>query len=252
MTMPSPDGVARTVKPGLEDEVRQLRLELEALRQRPLRYAGEFFTENSQGHRTFFTGPNYTAPMVDGSPQWITVMRDANGAARYALWDPAPGVDGFVQAKFEWDHLGNVVFTTDNNGGWAEPHLPIILYPRITPPDLTAGNSWDFMWVSAASAGAEDTIWSGCIGYVSHSRIWVKGTWGGIDGGTGEYKLKINGLTVGTWITAGLETSTKGPFNLLTATSLMSREVDVDLTVRRSAGAGRIACQISHCHQRQT
>lgn len=253
MTMPSPDGIARTVKPGLEDEVRQLRLELDALRQRPLRLAGEFSTETPNGTTTFATGPFYSVPLADGSPQWLTVIRDVNNQARLVVWDPDPVSGGFIQTTWMFDHLGQIVMTTDNNGGWAEPHFPVVLYPRITPPDVTAaGNSWDYMWVSAASAGAEDTIWAGNIGYVSHSRIWIRGTWGGIDGGTGEYKLKINGVTVGTWTTVGLETSTKGPFSMLSATFITQREADVDLTVRRSAGAGRIACQVSHCHQRQT
>lgn len=252
MTSPGPDGVARTVKPGLEDEVRQLRLELDALRQRPLRYAGEFFTQSDQGVRTFTTGPYYTVPGPDGSPQWITGIRDQSGQARIFFWDPDPLSGGYVQAEWHWDHLGNVVWTTDNNGGWAEPHLPVVLYPRLTPPETVAGDQWDYMWLNAADAGSERTCWSGCIGYVSHSRIWVKGTWGGLDGGTGEYKLKINGITVGTWSVAGLSTDTRGPFSLLGAVTISTREADVDLTVRRTSGAGRLACQVSHCHQRQT
>jgi len=257
MTSPGPDGVIRVVRPGIEEEVRQLRTELEALRQRPLRYAGEFFTRSEDGVRTFSTGPNYTAPEPDGSPQWITQLRDVNNQARLVLWDPDPSSGGYVQATWMWDHLGQIVYTTDGNGGWAEPHLPIVLYPRITPPDLVAGNSWDYMWVSAASSNAEDVIWAGSIGYVSHSRVWIKGTWGGIDGGTGEYKLKVNGVTVGTWTVAGLSTDTRGPFVIAVpggggAAFIGQREADIELTSRRSAGSGRIACQVTHCHQRQT
>lgn len=251
MTSPEPSGVARTVKPGLEDEVRQLRQELEALRQRPLRNAGEFFTEAPGAVRTFHTGPYYSVPLADGSPQWLTVMRDVSGQARFVIWDPDPVGDGFVQTTWMYDHLANIVFTTDNNGGWAEPHLPIPLYTRIIMSG-TSGNRFDYTVVNAATAAAESVAWSGCIGYVSHSRIWIKGTWGGTAGGTGEYKLKLNGTTIGTWTQAALQTDTRGPFSVLAATSLTSRQVDIDLTVRRSAGSGDIACQVSHCNQRQT
>lgn len=252
MTSPGPDGVARTVKPGLEDEVRQLRQELDTLRQRPLRYAGEFFTETPEGIQTFVTGPNYDVPGPDGKPQWLTGIRDRNGQARIFFWDPDPLTGGYVQTEWHWDHLSQIVWTTDNNGGWAEPHLPVVLYPRLTPPETVAGDHWDYMWLNAADAGSERTCWAGSIGYVSHPRIWVKGTWGGLDGGTGEYKLKVNGVTVGTWSVAGLSTDTRGPFSLLGAAAIGQREADVDLTARRTGGAGRLACQVSHCHQRQT
>lgn len=255
MTSPGPDGVARSVQPGIEAEIRALRAELEALRQRPLRLAGEFFTESDEGVRTFFTGPNYGVPGPDGKPQWLTGIRDKDGNARIFFWDPDPLTGGYIQTEWHWDHLGNIVWTTDNNGGWAEPHLPIVMYPRITPPDTVAGNSWDYMWVSTATAGAEDVIWAGSIGYVSHTRAWIKGVWGGIDGGTGEYKLKVNGTTVGTWTVAGLSVDTRGPFVIAgpgAAASIGDRESDIELTARRSAGSGRIACQVVHCHQRQT
>lgn len=255
MTMPQPEGTPRIIQPGIEAEMRQLRSELEAVRARPLRFAGDFFTQSDEGVRTFSTGPYYSAPEPDGSPQWITQIRDKDGQARIVFWDPNPSSGGYVQAEWHWDHLGQIVWTTDNNGGWAEPHLPVVLYPRITPPDLTAGNSWDYMWVSAASAAAEDVIWAGTIGYVSHTRLWLRGTWGGVDGGTGEYKLKVNGITVATWTQAALSNDTRGPFPYAgtgLAATIGQREADIELTVRRSAGAGRIACQVSHCHQRQT
>lgn len=255
MTSPQPEGISRALVTRLEEEIALLRREVDTLRNRPLRNAGEFFTVSPEGVQTFVTGPNYGVPGPDGKPQWLTGIRDRLGQARIFFWDPDPNSGGYIQTEWHWDHLGQIVMTTDNNGGWAEPHFPVVLYPRITPPDLTAGNSWDYMWVSAASAGAEDVIWSGCVGYVSHTRIWVKGTWGGIDGGTGEYKLKINGTTVGTWTVTGLTTDTRGPFVMAgpgAPVSIGTREADVDLTARRSAGAGRIACQVSHCHQRQT
>lgn len=255
MTTPQPEGISREVQTRLEQEIAVLRREVEALRLRPLRNAGDFFTETPEGVVTFTTGPYYTVPGPDGKPQWITGVRDQNGQARIFFWDPDPLTGGYVQTEWHWDHLGQIVWTTDNNGGWAEPHLPVVLYPRATPPDATVGNTWDYMWVSAASAGAEDVAWAGSIGYVSHPRIWIKGTWGGLDGGTGEYKLKVNGVTVGTWTVAGLSTDTRGPFVIAgpgAASFIGQREADVDLTVRRSAGAGRIACQVSHCHQRQT
>lgn len=253
MTTPEPDGVARSVQLGIESEMRQIRAELDALRQRRLTYAGEFFTETGDGVKTFVTGPYYGVPLADGSPQWLTQIIDVNGQSRFIVWDPDPLSGGFIQTTWMLDHIGQILFTSDNNGGWAEPHLPVVLYPRFNPPAFPGlGNHYDYAIVDATAAGAERVAWAGNIGYVSHSRIWIRGTWGGTGGGTGEYKLKINGVTVGTWSVAGLSTDTRGPFSLLGAVSIGTREADVDLTVRRSAGSGDIACQVSHCHQRQT
>lgn len=251
---PQPSRVVRPMATNIEDEVRLLRQELETLKSRPLSFAGEFFTQSFDGHRTFSTGPYYSAPEPDGSPQWITQIRDVNGAARIVFWDPDPNSGGYVQNEWHWDHLGNIVFTTDNNGGWAEPHLPVVMYPHIGPPAGAGVPNFGYE-LASASAGTEQTCWVGAIGYVTHSNVWIKGTWGSPGAnGASEYKLKVNGVTVGTWTkTAGqYEVTTHGPFNILSAAGIGFRQADIILTARRTSGTGNIACDVLHCHQRQT
>ena len=253
MTDPMPTGQVRPMSLGLDDEVRQLRAELEVLRARPLTNAGEFTAVDPSGNRVFRTGPYYDGQQLpDGTPQWMTWIKDMNGTTRVLLWDPDPNADGFVQALYVYDHLQQIVMTTDNNGGWAEPHLPIVLYPKIAPPTSTPGTPFGWHFLAAASAGSEQVCWSGNIGYVSHSRAWLKGLWGGTNSAT--YKLKVAGVTVGTWSTTSgpVGEFTVGPFNMLTATSIGAREVLVEVTAQRTSGAGDIACQVIHCHQRQT
>lgn len=253
MTMPEPIGQPRRMPTHLEDVIRRIEQDIQQLRARPLTRAGEFTTQSPSGVTTFFTGPYYGAPEPDGSPQWITVIRDINHAARLVFWDPNPNDGSYVQAEWHWDHLGNLVWTTDNNGGWAEPHLPIVLYSKLAPPTVTAGAPFGWHYLNAASAGTEQVCWSGDIGYVSHSRVWLKGLWGGTSG-TAEYKLKVAGVTIGTWTTnAGVIVEQGfGPFNLLAATTIGAREVRIEVTARRTSGSGDIACQMIHCHQRQS
>jgi hypothetical protein len=253
MTDPMPTGQVRPMSVSLEDEVVALRRELDAVRTRPLTNAGEFTAADPNGNQVFRTGPYYGgSQMPDGTPQWMTWIKDMNGQSRLLVWDPNPNTDGFVQAIYLYDHNGHAVFTTDNSGGMAEPHLPIVLYPKIAPPTATIGAPFGWHFLAAASAGSEQVCWSGHIGYVSHPKIWVRGLWGGTN--TAEYKLKVNGITIGTWTTPNgpVGEFTVGPFNLLTAANLGSWEVVTEITARRTGGAGDIACQVIHCHQRQT
>lgn len=246
--MTQPDGNIRPSVLRLEDEVRQLRQELQALQSRSLRAAGEFYTQAPTGTKTFQTGPFVSVPMPDGTPQWLTIMRDVNGTARWAVYDPDTVSGGFVQTLWEWDHAGNILRTSDILGGWAEPWLPVNLYTR-----FSMGASSVFSYMNLPVDVAERTLWSGSIGYVTHTNINIGGVWGAASGtNTTRYRLKIGGTTVGTWDIAGLEVSTKGPFNVLGATSLMSRIPSIDLTAQTLSGSGNCACQIIHCHMRQS
>lgn len=245
MTSPGPDGVARTVKPGLEDEVRQLRLELDALRQRPLRHAGEFFTESDQGVQTFVTGPNYNYPGPDGKPQWLTGIRDKNGQARIFFWDPDPGDGTYVQTEWHWDHLGQTIWTSDNNGGWAEPWLGVPLYQQF--PVVTGDQ-----WVDVTFIATEQRLYRGTIPYVSHPNLGVSGVWGQRTGAgqTTRYRLKVGGSTVGTWDISGGEDSDKGPFNI--ASRVNDKQVLVEVTAQSLAGSGTAWAQLGSVHLRQS
>lgn len=233
----------------LESRLKQMQDQIDALQQRGVKNAGALTLRTPQGNLTFQVGPIVSIPLPDGTPQWVTVIRDSSGAARWALYDPDTVSGGFVQTLWEWDHLGNILRTSDILGGWAEPWFAVVLYPY-----FSMGASSTYLYMNTACNVAEQTLWSGHIGYVTHSNILVRGVWGAA-GGTNNtrYRLKINGVTVGTWdVSASAVISDQGPFNILGATSLMNRSPRVDLTAQTLSGSGSYACQVSHCHQRQS
>lgn len=232
----------------LEQTVRQLQDEVRTLRERGTRNAGALSILAPNGNTTFSSGPNTVALMPDGTPQWITVIRDVSGQARFTFWDPNPSVDGFIQALYLYDHLGQIVWTTDNNGGWAEPWLSVILYTRIGAG--TGGAV--FSYANTPVNVAEQVLWAGEVGYFTHPRIEVSGVWGQASGSgqTTRYRLKIGGATVGTWDVSGLAVDTRGPFDV--ASRVNDLRTSVELTAQSLAGTGNYACQVVGCHLRQT
>lgn len=140
------------------------------------------------------------------------------------------------------------VLTSDPNGGIATPWLPVVLYPLFAPP---AGV---FARMAAAVNVAEQTLWVGRIGYVTHPQIQVDGIWGQ-DTGTNStrYRLKVAGVTVGTWdVATAAASAIQGGYSLLAATALRAKNVAVEVTAQSLSGTGTYACQALACHLRQT
>jgi hypothetical protein len=101
---------------------------------------------------------------------------------------------------------------------------------------------------------AEQTLWVGRIGYVTHPQIQVDGIWGQ-DTGTNStrYRLKAAGVTVGTWdVSTAAAAAVEGGYPLLAATALRTKNVAVELTAQSLSGTGTYACQVLACHLRQT
>lgn len=244
--MTSPSGNIRPDSSRLEDEVRQLRQIVDALVQKPVRNAGDFSIKNTSGVGVFVSGPQGGAlSLPDGTPQWVTQIRDNNDVARFAFYDPSPLLDGVVQTLWMWDHNGTPIWTGDNNGGWAEPWFPIPMYAKFS----VAVGIFDYM--SKAVNGAEEKLWEGRIGYVSHTRVQVDGIWGAASGtNTTRYRLKVNGTTIGTWDIAGLESNVKGPFVFPVA--IGTKNTGIEITAQTLSGTGNFACQLFACYQRQT
>jgi hypothetical protein len=246
--MTSPSGNVRPTYQYLEDELRRLKEEVAALRSRPLRYAGAFSTQTPDGTKTFETGPMMYAPMPDGTPQWMTTMHDVNGNMRMALWDPDTVAQGFTQTWWEWDHLGNVLRTTDLNGGWAEPHLHFCMHAQFAMPAGT------FAYMFTPTNGAETLYWEGRISYLSHPRIGVSGVWGTALGGpnTTRYRLKVSGVTIGAWDVTGIEATTRTFATTPTPANIGAQTLTVQLTAQTLSGTGSFACQVYGSAMKQT
>lgn len=226
----------------LEASVRQIQEELKSLRERGNRDLGALSIKAPNGNTTFESGPNTLALMSDGTPQWITVIRDTTGASRLTFWDPNPSVDGFIQALYMFDHLGQIVWTTDNNGGWAEPWFGIPMYQQFP---VVTGNQY------AAVNVAENRMWYGRIPYVSHPQLGVSGIWGPRTGtNTTRYRLKVWGVTVATWDVGGAVDDDRGPFNI--ASLVNDKQAPIEITAQTLSGTGEFYCQVASVHLRQT
>lgn len=245
--MTSPSGNIRPPSNQLEDRVRELEQIVASLVQKPVRNAGDFTIKTPAGTTSFRSGPHSGAfAMPDGSPQWITQIRDMNDLFRFGLFDKDPLDASPYQIFWMYDQFNQITFTQDNNGGWAEPWLPIVMYPKIS---VAAGV---YSYLSTAVNVAEQQLWEGRIGYVSHTRIQVNGVWGQSSGSgqTTRYRLKVGGVTVGTWDIGGLEVSIKGPF--VHGQAIGTRNAVTEITAQSLAGTGVYACQVLGCDQRQT
>ncbi len=245
--MTAPFGNAGPDRDLYEQRYRDLEARVAAVEQRSLRNAGEISILGPGGVTTFVSGPSPSAPPVSGAPQWVTQIRDQAGAVRLELIDLDPITDGFQQAMWIRDHTTRPVITTDINGGLAEPWLPVLMYPRFSEP------SGLYSYRARPTDVTERTLWEGRIGFLSHPRIQVDGVWGAASGtNTTRYRMKIGGVTVGTWDQAGLSISVAGPFTTTLGAPLRSTNVGIEITAQTLSGSGDYACQVWACYQRQT
>jgi hypothetical protein len=194
-----------------------------------------------------------TTSGFEGFEQPIFFVRDANGKLRIAMYDPFPVTDGYQPVYWVFDHLDHVTFTTDKNGGVAEPHISVPLMQKFR--DSTFGsdapNSDPTLPVSAL--GSPATCWEGRISKVSHPRLVIDGSWGRVTGASGSptYSLQLNGTEVGAWSQTSYGPALKGPYDI--ASFLAVSNVAVTLKVSATGtGTDRVAVGVYGCWMRQT
>lgn len=214
-----------------------------------LRDGGSLSVLDADGDETFYVGGKsgiFTRP--DGKPQPMFIARDDNGNARIAVFDPDPLSGGYQQAIIAWDHLGNIVFSTDIDGGLARPWVPIHMYPKIPP----AAVPYQYLQVSNGLTHTELQVWEGRIPFVSHPRLQIDGVWGIASGasGTPTYNLKINGDVVLTWSRATLAAERIDAADISAYLNLEFAKLE--LTVIASGTGASIAAQVLGCALRQT
>jgi hypothetical protein len=146
------------------------------------------------------------------------------------------------------DRFNRELFSDDTeNGGIARPWLAIPLYPKFS---MAASSVYSYMNLPVASVTTETTLWEGRIPMVTHPFLTVTGVFGQASGtNSSTYRLKLNGVTVGTWAETTIVNADRGPFNV--ASSLGAADVPVTITAQ-ATGTGNVGCQIYSLYQRQT
>lgn len=206
-------------------------------------------TRALNGFTLLFAGPydpEFNRP--DGTPQSGVALYDDNAQARFLIWDPFPlDAEGYQQAIYMYDHLGQKVFTTDVLGGIAEPWFDIPMYAL---QSMTAG-TYGYMSLNAATS--ERAIWEGRIGYVSHPKLQIDGVWGTSSGsGTHTYRIKIDGVTRSTTAVSTLSVQTLNDIDLAALDYIGEHNVAVQVTVQSSNATSVVATQLLGCAQKQS
>jgi hypothetical protein len=179
----------------------------------------------------------------DQGRQIIRIRREGGGDV---MWT------GFTLAGNQFwrltDRFNGELFSDDTeNGGIARPWLATPLYPKFT---VAASSVYSYMNLPVASVASETTLWEGRISMVTHPFMVVTGVFGQASGSNSStYRLKLNGVTVGTWNETTIVNANRGPYNV--AASLGLANVPVEVTAVAS-GTGNIGCQIYSLYQRQT
>lgn len=206
----------------------------------------------------FYTGGGSSANRhADGTPQIVTSIGDESGRSRLVLFDENVPASPTNQRIHEWDQLGNLVRSQDNNGGWAEPWFGVTMRPAFVPnggPTSYSSNSYGFSYWNFATAGNGigngNVFWEGRIPYVSHPRLSLDGTWGQAAGSLTAitYTLTVGSLTF-SWSGTTLVTASEGPFDI--SSLLRQKQVPIKLAVSWT-GSGSIAADVLGCYLRQT
>ncbi|SDZ59064.1 hypothetical protein SAMN05216215_11204 [Saccharopolyspora shandongensis] len=192
----------------------------------------------------------YFGPDTDG--RQIMRIRREDGSRIMFTGKSAGGRDFWALA----DSTGRIVASDDaaTGKGLARPWLPVQLYQHFVPRTITThtdglGEVYGYSTIDAAKIGAEVVLWEGNAS-VSHPWLTVFGVWGRAAGTPNiTYRLKVDGVQVGSWSPTVLETSWQGAFDV--SAQVGTDWVPVSLTVS-TTGTGVVACQVLGCYLHQT
>lgn len=213
--------------------------------------SGSLRMTDAAGVDRLLVGFSTTIPLLDGSPQPIFYVRDALGTLRLAIYDPDPITDGYQPVVWVYDHLGHVAFTTDINGGVAEPWIPVPVYATAYPSTFLDSLGTDLTVPASACNGS--AIWEGRIGKVSHPRIMFDGAFGRVTGVSAvpTYTFVVGGTTLDSFSQTSYSAAARGPFDI--SSKIGQTSVMVQLTVTATGtGTDRIAAQPHAVYLRQT
>lgn len=201
------------------------------------------------GVERLYIGPS-TFQQPPGVTQPAFMVRDSSGRVRLGVYDAEPGA-AYEPTVWIFDDADHVAFTTDQQGGIAEPWLPVPMYPKFIPTNFTNSTNTDpCLPASACNGGA---IWNGRIGKVSHPRIQFDITRGRVTGTNAvpTYSFYVNTNLIGTHSHTDYGPTLVGPFDIsnLLGTANIVVEVRVSAT---GTGTDLIACGMNAVYLRQS
>lgn len=248
---PQPDDFAAQVN-GLQrqiDEINRKTLYSASIEDGGLTVKGGFIRLlDDNGQERVYIGPS-TFSMPPGETQPVFLVRDASGSVRLGVFDNDSG--GYEPTFWTFDDSGHVAFTTDKNGGVAEPWVPVPMYMKFIPNSFVNSTDTDpTLPVSACNGGL---IWNGRIGKVSHPYIQFDMIMGRVTGGSGSptYTFWVNGTQVGSFSGTGYGSDIVGPFNISSLLSQTNIIVEVKVSAT-GTGTDLIACGMNGVWLRQT
>lgn len=201
------------------------------------------------GQERLFIGPS-SFSMPPGQTQPVFWVRDSSGALRMGMFDN--DVSGYEPTFWVFDDSGHVAFTTDKNGGVAEPWLYVPMYPRFIPTNFTNATNTDYTLPASACNGG--IVWEGRIGKVSHPRIQFDVVRGRVTGtnATPTYTLHVGDLgQIDSYSPTGYASEVRGPFDISTLLGQQNVAVQMKLSAT-GTGTDLIAAGINGVSLRQT
>jgi hypothetical protein len=186
--------------------------------------------------------------MPPGQTQPVFRVRDSSGNIRLGVYDNSAGYDPVV---WIYDDSGHVAFTTDQNGGIAEPWIPIPMYARFIPTNFP--NATGTFPTLPASACNGNGIWEGRIGKVSHPYIQFDIVTGRVTGTNAvpTYTFWVNGVQEGTLTTAVLGPNVVGPFDISNLIGFSNVTIEIKVSAV-GTGTDLISCAVNGVWMRQT
>jgi hypothetical protein len=200
------------------------------------------------GQERLYIGPS-SFSMPPGETQPVFWVRDASGRIRLGVYDNNAG--GYEPTFWTFDDSSNVAFTTDINGGVAEPWVYLPMYPKFIPTNFA--NSTGTEPTLPASSCNGGVIWAGRIGKVSHPFIQFDIVTGRVTGtgATPTYTLWVGGVQLASYTNAAFFASVHGPYDI----SSLIGDTNVVVEIKVSAtgtGTDLISCGVNGVALRQT
>lgn len=200
------------------------------------------------GNERLYIGPS-SFSMPPGQTQPVFWVRDASGKIRLGVYD-ADGA-GYEPTFWAFDDSNHVAFTTDQNGGIAEPWVYVPMYPRFVSTNFT--NQTNAEPVLPASACNGGVVWEGRIGKVSHPYIQFDHVTGRVSGtnATPTYTYWVGGTQMGTFTDSAYQFHLAGPFDISSRLGQTNIGVQVKISAT-GTGTDLMSCGMLGVSLRQT